>query len=242
MNDLELVGMILSWLVTEYTTPLLENTHVDMFCDNTSTVTWAQKGSSSRSLPAGCLLRFMHLRQRIRQVSSLLPLHITGENNEMVDISSRAFKNGKYFKASQNLVNYFNIHFPLPQNISWTEFRIPTKLSLRVISCLRGDPLQMESLLNLPKLGRSIGPTGALIPNYAALNRSSKMNLPSANQSSSRGSLQESEQDLTASEIKLKFLPSRMRLRPSPRPLNWLENEVPYTKRQMNTSSPSNES
>ncbi len=43
---------------------------------------------------------------------------------------SQAFKNGKFFHASSNLVAYFNSNFPLPQGKSWTEFTLPSKLVL----------------------------------------------------------------------------------------------------------------
>jgi hypothetical protein len=92
--------------------------------------------------------------------SSLLPLHIAGENNQMADILLQAFKNGIFFEAHADLVTYFNLHFPLPQKLSWREFKVPTKWVSRVISCLRGEQLQMESLLKLPKLGKSVGSIG----------------------------------------------------------------------------------
>jgi hypothetical protein len=78
----------------------------------------------------------------------------------MADITSRAFKNGDFFEAHADLVTYFNLHFPLPQKLSWREFKVPTKWVSRVISCLRGEQLQMESLLKLPKLGKSVGSIG----------------------------------------------------------------------------------
>ena len=120
-----------------------------MFCDNTSAVAWAYKGGTSRSIPAGRLLRLLSLRQRTRKASSLLPMHIAGENNAMADISSRASKNGEYFHAHENLVKYFNSHFPLPQNLSWQEFQVSSKMASHVISCLRGIQLPMESLHRL---------------------------------------------------------------------------------------------
>ena len=150
INDLELAGIVLGWLVLEGgVCKDLVFKHVGMFCDNTSSVGWAHQGSTSTSLPAARLLRFLALRQRARQASSLLPLHIAGEDNQMADITSRAFKNGDFFEAHADLVTYLNLHFPLPQKLSWREFKVPTKWVSRVISCLRGEQLQMESLLLL---------------------------------------------------------------------------------------------
>ena len=49
------------------------------------------KGSTSKSIAAGRLLRLvLSIQQQTRRASSLLPLHIKGKNNAMADISSRA--------------------------------------------------------------------------------------------------------------------------------------------------------
>jgi hypothetical protein len=133
INDLELAGLVLGWLVIEGVCKDFVFKNVVMFCDNTSSVVWAHRGSTSTSLPAARLLRFLALRQRARQASSLLPLHIAGENNQMADILLQAFKNGNFFEAHADLVTYFNLHFPLPQKLSWREFKVPTKWASRVI-------------------------------------------------------------------------------------------------------------
>ena len=72
INDLELAGMVLGWLVLEATGWDLTFKHVDLFCDNVSAVAWANKGHTSRSTIAACLLRLLSVRQRVRQVSSLV--------------------------------------------------------------------------------------------------------------------------------------------------------------------------
>ena len=111
--------MVMGWLVLEIVQQDLSFKHVGMFADNTSSVSWAQKGTATASIPAARLLRFLSLRQRARQTSSLLPLHISGKDNKMADVSSRAFKHGEFFAAHSNLVTYFNKHFPLSQPQSW---------------------------------------------------------------------------------------------------------------------------
>ena len=237
INDLELAAMVLGWLVLEYLCSSLEFCHIGMFCDNTSAVSWATKMRTSKSIPAARLLRFLALRQRTRQTSSLLPLYIVGDDNEMADVPSRAFNDGKFAEVQKSLTNYFNAHFPLPQNGSWTEFKVPESISSPVISCLRGEQLPMEQLTRLKKIGKN---TGAIGPNIAPLSKSthSCKKLQNWNKSFSQQDLQPgSGQALTVSEIKSKFKASRKRSQPSARPLNWQENKVRCTKRQMNTSS-----
>ena len=112
--------MVLGWLILEYLCPSLTFFHIGMFCDNTSAVAWTKKMRTSKSIPAARLLRFLALRQCTRQISSLLPLYIIGDDNEMADVLSRAFTDGKIAEVQQSLTKYFNLYFPLPQNASWT--------------------------------------------------------------------------------------------------------------------------
>ena len=239
INDLELAGLVLGWLVLEHVCDHLTFKHVGMFCDNTSAVSWAFKGSTSTSIIAGRLLRFLALRQRTRQTSSLLPLHVAGEHNRLADVPSRAFQSGEYFVAHKNLTAYFNTHFPLSQGLSWHEYKLPTKLASRVISCLRGVPSQMESLHKLPRLAKNTGSTGATIAASAAQIPSYQTSSLANVQSSSLHLPQGYGQGLSVSEIRSKFRPSRTRSRPSPRPANWLENQVPSSKARENTFYPS---
>ena len=242
MNDLELAGALLNWLVLECQTHIdLKHKHVGMFCDNTSAVSWAYKLRTSKSVAAGRMLRMLGMRIHARAASSITPLNIAGDDNTMADIVSRAFKNGQYFNASKNLTNYFNVHFPLPQEKSWKEFQIPKELVSRVISCLRGELLPMASLLRLPKIAANTGTTGRNMRPSAESTHSSQKFLKSKEISYSQPSLQGSGQALTAEELRSKFRESRMRSHPSPRPSNWLENQVPYTVRKTSTISPSND-
>lgn len=167
INDLELAGMLLGWLVLEIALTDLAYKHVGMFCDNTSAVSWAKKQHTSKSIPAARLLRFMALRQRARKAASILPAHIAGVDNDLADVSSRAFKTGKFFVAHKQLRAYFNHHYPL-QGRSWREFYLTKKLTSRVISCLLGKQSPMESLVRLPGIKTSTGATGVPMPQNVA--------------------------------------------------------------------------
>ena len=242
MNDLELAGAILNWLVLECQKNIdLTHKHIGIFCDNTSAVAWAYKLRTSKSIVAGRLLRMLGMRIHARQASSLTPLNIAGDDNTMADIVSRAFKNGQYFDASKNLTSYFNHNFPLSQKKSWTEFHLPKELVSRVISCLRGELLPMASLLRLPKVTANTGSTGQNMPQSVALTHSSEKHPPLKETLPSLPSLQGSGQELTERELRSKFQVSRMRSHPSPRPSNWLENQARCTERKTSTTSPSNE-
>ena len=212
-----------------------------MFCDNMSAVMWTHKLRTSTSQVAGKLLRLIGMRMHARQTSGLTPVHIAGDNNQMSDVISRAFKNGKFFIANDNLTSYFNSKFPLQEN-SWKEFHIPKELTALVISCLRGVQLPMERLLRLPVLGLNTGVTGANMCHCSSTTPSSLAHLNSIKPASSLDLLDGSGQGLTVEELKSKFRRSRTLSRPSARPWAWLTNNPPSTKRGATkpTSSPSN--
>ena len=239
INDLELAGLVLGWLVLEQTDMPLRFRHIGMFCDNTSAVAWAFKGHCSTSIPAAKLLRLLAVRQRTRQASSLLPVSIAGEHNKMADTASRAFKEGEYFQASDDLLTYFSSTFPL-QTGSWQECVCHPKYASRVISCLRSEPQQMESLTKLPKLKKNTGANGANTAGTAASTTHTLTTSPPSKKPSSSTDLQPgSARGHTATEIRSVFRQFQVLSRPSPRPSSWTANTVPSTKRRENTFFPS---
>ena len=237
INDLELAGMVFGWLILESTLPDLKHQHVGIFCDNTSATQWVSKLHTSASMRAARLLPMFSMRIHAREASSLTPLSIPGAENEMADICSRAFKQGKYFEAHTKPTTYFNTHFPLPHQTSWQMLTLPPELISRVMSCLLGDPLTMEQLLQLPGLAPNTGNTGNSMSNSGTKTTSwtTPVNLNGA--SSSQHLLQGSGQAFTVEGLKSAFHQSRKRSRPSPRPSNWLKNTAPSTEMTKNTSS-----
>ena len=144
----------------------------------------------------------------------------------------------EYLHRHKNITSYFNYHFPLHQNQSWKEYRIPAKVASRVISLLRGDQLLIESLRKMTGLGRSIGVTGTItakkVEHSHTLTQSSHVN----KQSSSQHSPPECAPGITFKEIRYAFNMSRMRSLPSTRPSSWLWNKAPFTKQRENKFFP----
>ena len=239
INDLELAGMVLGWLVADDTFPSLEFKHIGIFADNTSAIAWLTKGSTTTSVAAGALLRFLHLRIRERRASSFIPIHIPGLQNDMADISSRAFKTGKYFKAHSNLEPYFNLHFK--QSQSWNVYHHPKEWVSRVTSLLRGIQSPLGSLQRLPQKGRNTGGTGLITAKICRLIQHSKDAQKFKPSSPPLLSALGSGQVATAGAAVLKFQPFLRPYRPSPRPWNWLAQKVPSNKLRTSTSLQSNE-
>jgi hypothetical protein len=234
INDLELAGAVLNFLALECQKVNLKYHHIGIFCNNTSAVSWAYRLHTSASSIAAKLLRLLSLRLHRNQASSLTPIHIAGEKNIMADVISQAFKEGKYFCAQNNLTLYFNNHFPLPQTLSWQEFTLPSKLALRVISCLHGVQSPMELLIRPPVIDSNTGITGINMPASAALTPSSATSRHSKLTLSSLPLLQGSGLASTEEEIRSAFQQSQWLLRPFPRPSSWLENRVRSTAKRGN--------
>jgi hypothetical protein len=236
INDLELAGLVLNWIALECQSAVpLAYHHIGMFCDNISAVAWTRKLRTSKSKVAGRLLRLLGLRVHKRQASSLMPLHIAGTNNVMADIVSRAFKDGSFFHVKHNLTDYFNTHFPLKKQTSWTEFQIPTRLVSLVMSCLLGALSPMGSLQRLPVIDKNTGPIGVNTLLSSGIIPSCLAHLHPTKTLSSAPLAQKSEQELSAEDIRSKFRPLRMLSRPSVRPANWLDNPAQSTGQTKST-------
>jgi hypothetical protein len=239
INELELAGVMWEWLTLECLIDDLNFVTAGSLCDNSSTVTWSRK-FSARSLVAGFLLRALALRQQIRKSAPFLIGPIQGKNNDMADVASRFKHDSNLFKNISNgkLVDYFNLHFP--QSNGWQEFQIPQRLISRVTSLLLGNMSTLESWRRLPKRGKNIGITGLTTANeYMRTLFSTPLPLQESSAIlSSQPSLHGSGQAATAAEIASEYKALLMRSRPSPRPSNWLENQVRSTKHR-NATTPS---
>jgi hypothetical protein len=64
-------------------------------------------------------------------------------------------------RHGQRLLTLFNPLFPLPNQNSWTIFRLNCKVVTSVTSALRTKPFDLAKWRQLPKVGRHIGKIGA---------------------------------------------------------------------------------
>jgi hypothetical protein len=128
INDLEMAGILLHWLVLELLVPTLVDTHVAIWCDNTSAVAWSRKLSSTRSKAGNALARALAMRICVTQSSPLTPFHIQGTRNDMADLPSRSFHEagpGNYNWSDTEFLTHYNARFPLSQDASWKMLRLP---------------------------------------------------------------------------------------------------------------------
>jgi hypothetical protein len=76
-SDLEMAGMLAHYLVLEHLISL-RHVHVAAWCDNTPTVSWTNKLSSSRSRVAGRLVWALAMRIHANEASPLISVSIVG--------------------------------------------------------------------------------------------------------------------------------------------------------------------
>jgi hypothetical protein len=236
-SDLEMAGLLCQWLVLECIAPhSLQYNTIGIFSDNTPTVAWANKLSSSSSTIASYLIRALAIRLHVKQANTITT-HEAGITNQMADVTSRSSRLKAYTQNSHSFLTTFSAQFPLPQNQCWKEFHLPPKWLSRVMSCLRGKPLPMAQWTTLPNEDKNIGNAGATIATVGDTHHSSKAEPTSSAASSQQLSLLGSGQATTAKERASKLEASRKRSEPSPRPANWLDNQAQSIKHQKLTSS-----
>ena len=120
INDLEMAGKLLGWLVLEGMEVNVKHKHVALLNDNSSAVSWILRWAARSKGPAGTLLIALALRQRQNRTSPLAPAHVAGEVNDMADVASRSFGYRAEWlcKSNDKLLTLFNNKFTLPAQSS----------------------------------------------------------------------------------------------------------------------------
>ena len=125
INNLEMAGVLVGWLVLEHLLQSLSFVAAGIQCDNSSSISWSIKFTAP-SLLAGHLLGALALHQQICKAAPLLIVPIDGKSNIMEDIVSRYSSDLSLKNSSPTLFHYFNTKFP--QKNLWEEFHLPPKL------------------------------------------------------------------------------------------------------------------
>ncbi len=146
----------------------LTEANIALFRDNTPTISWVTCLASRHSIVAANLVAALALCLKKLCCCPLTPQHIKGIKNTITDIPSRSFGSVPqwHFKSNDNLLTFFNSHFPLPNQTSWNVFQLHSDVSMRVISILRTKHFLLDKWRRLPKIGSLSGTTG---PNMSHL-------------------------------------------------------------------------
>jgi len=156
-SDLELVAGIVSNDAAAQNFDIRERT-VHSNTDNTPTVFWMRKGSTTTSnAPAYLLRAHQALHQRFHRYVHRIDF-VKGEHNDISDIPSL-----KPHWSDEELLTYFNLHYPQP--LPWKIWTPPKEMMSCMTSCLLRKTFPRESLLRQPTAS---GFTGAIGRNSAA--------------------------------------------------------------------------
>ena len=240
INDLEMAGKLLGWLVLEGMGVDVKHKHVALINDNSSAVAWILRWASKSKGPAGQLLIALALRQRQNRASPLAPAHVAGELNDMADVASRSFGYRKEWlcHSDDELLTLFDSKFPLPSQSSWQGFHLSSKVVTKVTSALQMTPFDPREWKQLPKIGTSISRPGASLCSLGELTHSWGTQQRSTSESASpQVSEQWSGKESWASAMKSKLARSARQSMPLPRPLRWNEVKLPSTTITETTTS-----
>ena len=240
-SDLEMAGMLIHYLVLEHLVTL-KHVHVAAWCDNTPTVSWTNKLSSSRSLIAGRLTRALALRIHENEASPLVSVSIAGIDNRMADMSSRTFGRNSamahtFHVSDEAFLQSFSAAFPL-QNDSWRVFRLSNKLASRIFSELRGNKSTLGSWKRITESGSAIGSIGKNSPPHSLewTKCSPVCQTPSVLNFSQR-SLNGYGEAITATALESELAPFRSRYVPSARRSRWTDSQTLPTAAKASTGS-----
>jgi hypothetical protein len=150
-SDLELAATIAQHDVIATLANVRERTIANLH-DNTPTVYWNRKGSTTTAGPASYLLRFQALHQRIHKYISLHDF-IPGHLNRMADDASR-----RLHMPNNHILNHFNTQFPQPT--PWNLCHLNSETNSALISSLFNKRSAPASVTNVCAQQTHIGDAG----------------------------------------------------------------------------------
>ncbi len=223
-SDLELAGLLVFWLVMEEVC-VVKNSHVALFSDNSPTVHWVEKLAAKHSKVAMQLICALALRLQLAKTPPLTLLHIAGVDNALTDIPSRSFGSKPKWHCSSDteFLTLFNSTFPLPNQASWTIFRLSSAIVMRVISTLQMKVFTGDNWRRLPTKGKLLGDVGPPMSSLWDWTLTFKKHRTPSRFDHSQGLQLECKPEVTDEESKLVLEQSLALSRPLARRLPWPE-------------------
>lgn len=231
INDLEMAGFVLQFLLLEELVGPLTYLHIAVWCDNTSAISWIRKMKSNKSAIGQRLARILSMRMHIHQVSPLAALSIAGIANLLADIASRSYTDLVPASCATDFgfLTHFQSEFPLQQNHQWQLCRPSNKIFSLICSELLRKTPPMATWKRLPKSRSSIGTIGAASASELTWTPCSKVKQPPKESTSSWLSLDGSGKVMLEKDGKSCMDPSQKRWLPSARNSKWTNNPTRYT-------------
>jgi hypothetical protein len=150
-SDLELAGSVLHLEATAQCFDIRERTTKND-TDNTPTLFWQRKGSTTSTKANSTILRMQSWHQRYHRYIKLHD-YLDGPRNKMADDASRL-----QHLSNTEFLQHFDSHYP--QQKPWRLWTPPREIVSSIIGGLLNEPLQKELWLRDPKPPISIGSSG----------------------------------------------------------------------------------
>ena len=150
-SDLELAASVAHNDVLVNAFDLRERT-IHTGSDNTPTVYWQRKGSTTSAKAPARLLRLQALHQRHHRYCPLWS-HLPGPVNAMADDTSRLWN-----LTDDELLTHFNLVYPQP--LPWRLCHLRPAMKSALISACSGQPSTPESFLHAPEPTAKHGSAG----------------------------------------------------------------------------------
>lgn len=167
-SDLELEGTVLHhWLLGKVAPVAGETTYTG--CDNTPTVSWRTKGSSTSRAARARLLRLVAGLRRKQRAHHRIG-HLAGELNGMGDDASRLWD-----LSDAELLTHYSLKYP--QITSWELYLVPDELNCLMTSVLLDTTSSMESALHELQRHEPLGPLGATTAEPSMSHRNSQKSM-----------------------------------------------------------------
>ena len=237
-NDLEMTAQLVQWLVLELLVNM-KHTQAATWCDNSSTVSWSRRLSSTRSSIGHRLARALAIRQMETESRPLIVAPTPGVDNKMADEASRAAGKHKppqmHSCPDLNFLSHFNKTFPLPQGKSWRMFRLSSVLRSRVFFELRNKRSTLASWQRITRKGNAVGSIGS--DGQPSL-KWTPVSVQAPDKNTSRPSavlLTGLGEETTVVDELLKLRPFKSRFEPSARPSSWMSGTTRCTEQNNDT-------
>ncbi len=224
-----MAGLLLLWLVIEGISGLLAEKQIALFRDNSPSIGWVTRLGSRRSRVAGNLIQTLALRLKLQRACPLTPIHIAGDRNAIADVPSRSFGSNPAWRCDtdNDLLTLFNSLFPIPNQNSWTVYRLNCELVTRVISILRTKPFELDEWRRLPRIWRHVGEIGAHTSNQWEWIRTLTVHRSKRGSDASRGLPNGCKPGSSDTDDKSKVLQYHKLSQPLARQSRWPETSTP---------------
>ncbi len=240
LSDLEMAGLRLLFVIMEQVCGSLVKKRTALFSDNSPTLSWVKRLASTCSRIAAHLIQVLALNLKIYKCCPITLFHIRGSKNMMTNIPLQSFGSVPqwYFKNDSDLLTFFNLLFPLPNQQSWMIFCPSYEIRMSVIFVLWSRHYSiLADWWQLPSAGCHCGAIGRPTLNLWDWSLHYRMSHTLNETESSQDLPSMSAKDTTGMDPKSELIQYVQLTQPLARQLPWQTGTIPQNLKDLNNSS-----